>query len=531
MNTRRLSLAGAVVTVAALLGACTATPAPPDPGSDALAYVELLRGENDLAHGSLEVPATSSLPDASAAIAAIRHSGRAAPQLADDTLARLVQRAGDEPAWVAVQLCEATGDDRAAVERILGAEVIASILAIAPGSIDSANDVADRITLETARSCLGVDGDDDLDAATRTALERYAAGNALVGARLLGLYGERGYATPRELVQSSDASRVAAALADEGCTEWVFAHSVATLRLGAVSDGATDDASRSIRDCATSTTVPLTEPASLSYAIAAGLDPEQTALLLDHNADALETWLVVEPRIAEPGDAPIGLGTVSSTRDALALLRLRGVVTEPRWMGEGVVAASGGDIEPADRIDLLHLCVALEVSCDATFVHEATELLTTETASVVDAVLAGGIDDFTAARLLETATSLGPLPAEYCSRNEASALYARAPQVLAVLATVEKACVELLRLTDDGLATAVEDALDDLRPDDALALCLLRSLANGADRQPSTFTLRSRAALERLWIQFDTQNGDGFLHSARPLRVELLTAKADQWLE
>ena len=64
---------------------------------------------------------------------------------------------------------------------------------------------------------------------------------------------------------------------------------------------------------------------------------------------------------------------------------------------------------------------------------------------------------------------------------------------------------------------------------------------NEAERREAAVALRleleaalaagDRAALDRLWLQFDAEHGDGFLQSARPLRVELLTAKADQWLE
>jgi hypothetical protein len=278
-------------------------------------------------------------------------------------------------------------------------------------------------------------------------------------------------------------------------------------------------------------TVPLSEPASLAYAIDAGLTPQQAALLLDHNAAALATWLAVEPRIATAGDLPIGLGTVASTRDALALLRLRGVAETPDWLRDGVIAVSHGELEPADRIDLLHVCAALDVTCDHSFVTDATTLLVTATSTVVDDVLSGRLDDYSGARLIETAITLGIFPGEHCARGEAAELYTRAPQLLAVIATVEKECVESLELDDGRLARDVETAFEKLEPDDALALCLLRSLAHGTDRASSTFTSRSRAALDRLWLQFDAEHGDEFLQTARPLRVELLSAKADQWLE
>ncbi|MGV8885932.1 MAG: hypothetical protein ACOH1T_10165 [Microbacteriaceae bacterium] len=541
-----------LLVVTLMVSACTASTPDTTTQSDALSYVNLLRGENDLAHGSLEIPATSTLPALAAAYAALRHAQRTVPNVSVHHLEQLTVRSGEEPIWAAFYLCEATGGDRQTVGTVLGAEALRGLLTFPTVAVRSANDVADRIVAERARACLAPSSSSPsttigmLDRDTRAALDHEAAGNALLGAQLAQLYRAQGDPPPTGIVRARDIARLNAALAADGCTEWALANSAATVLLVGA-----DGTSSGIRECARSTTTDITEPTSLAFALDAGMSPGQTAALLDHNADALSRWIGVEETTTTPGSTPVGLGTVASTRDALVLLRLRGVVTTPRWMVDGVAAASrdprfdnagatyaggsgtggsGTGGSGTELFDLLYLCDAVQAPCDAEFVTETTELLTLG----LDALLASPENGADAARVLEVAIALNEFePAEHnlCRNNSAKELYRSAPQLLAMLATAAKRCVEAFARTDAERATDVERALAELRPDDAVAYCLLRSLAVGATTAQSTFQTRSRRAFDELWLQFDADNGSDYLSTARPVRVELLHAQADQWLE
>ena len=526
MIARRLSPVIAAVVVTLAVSSCTTPPPETTESDEARAYVQLLRGENDLAHASLEIPATSSLPTVASAIAAIRYAQRTPPAVSRQALARLTQRSGEEPSWAAFYLCQATGGDPAVVSGILGAETVEQLRAPPEAAVESVNDVADRVVLESTRRCLG--STTELDAATRGALERHSAGNPLVAARVAELFALVG-AAPAATLGSADVRAVETAIAAEGCTEWTQAASIAVQRLATATP---------LDACARSTTVEIIEPTSLTYAIAAGMPPAQVAALLDHNAAAVERWLSVEATVAHPDGAPLGLGTLASTRDALALLRLRGDASTPEWMSRGVVAASKAERnDPSELLDLLHLCTVLEAPCDDAALAEANRAMRTALDDLLGGELLGGdlpapmTDGAEEARLLETAIALGHEPRGHCTGDTPARLLDDAPQLLAMLATVDKACVQSLDLGDEALAREVERAVVELRPEDALALCLLRSLSTASGHDSSTFPQRARAALDGLWLRFGAEHGPDFLSSARPLRVELLTAKADQWLE
>jgi len=511
-------LSSAVVAIV-MLTACTATTSPPefDRAASALEYVELLRGANDLAHGSLDVPSPSTLPAFAAVASALRHTGRPVPEVSRDALNELSRRSGEDVAWSAFYLCEATGGDPTSVKDTLRAAEVRPV--------DSVNDAADRIITETARHCLGLPTrlrDDDW-----RDLARWSSGNALVGVQLAALARRLEHPTPTALLSAADITSIASAVEADGCSDWVHANSVAARALAEVPSV--------VEDCASNDALVLSDPTVLLYLVAANLDPAQLSRLLDANEGVVERALAAEGSVATPGTTPTGNGTIASSRDAVLYLRLSGVSRVPSWLSHGVLTAIESGLDPGDLIDGLYLCAALELDCPDAFLSRARDA----TRDAIDAAVNESADD--GARAVETAREAALDVPQTCTRDRAESWLAEDPQLLAALAAGEKECVELVELDDATLTSLLTHALDDLRLEDALAYCLLRLLsanarpdgqqATGSQPSNSTFTTTARDGFSALWSRLDAENGGDFLSSARPLRIELAQAKEYQWLD
>ena len=528
MKARHLSPAGiAAVTIAALAG-CTATTAPPefDTATAALEYVELLRGDNDLAHASLEVPSLSTLPTFAAVAEALRYSGRPAPEVSHESLEELTRRSGEDAIWTAYYLCRATGGDTAVVRSMVDVASL-SDATITAAEIDSVNAAAERIVVETVNECLGLDS--AITRAEWQALGQHSAGNALVASQLVALADRHGRAAPPRLLGPSDLADIEAVIARDGCTEWVFANSAAASAI-------TPHLAPSITRCAAQTETPITDATVLFYLVDARLPPHVVAQLLGANPDLVDRALAVDESFATASAPSAGRGTIAATRDALLYLRLRGSERTPDWVATGIREAVAAELPESDIVDALYVCAALELDCGAEFAERARAVVLEVVESGIHTPRLTPADGARIARAVDAAREAGfELPAA-CTRETTSAWFADAPQLLAALAVGEKTCVELLGLdhTDDRddarVLDAVHGAVADLRPEDALAYCLLRVLG-GAGSESDDFEQKARAEFAALWAQLDEHNGEGYLAAARPLRIELAQAKEDQWLE
>lgn len=511
MRTRILAPAGLAVVTITLLAGCTTASAPSelDRAAAALHYVELLRGENDLAHGSLDVPSSSSLPALAAVSAALRQAGQQVPPVSREALEELTRRSGEDAVWATFYLCEATSGD------------IPLIAALVPETswptppIDSVNAAADRIMSESARACLGLPS--LLGASDWRELARQSAGNALVAARLAALARRIGHDVPGDLLAQSDVALIERAVEGDGCTEWVLANSAAAASLVPVP--------AVVETCAASDTVTISDPTVLGYLVAAEVPGPQLARLLAANTTLVDRALAVETSIASPGSRPTGNGTIASSRDAVLLLRLRGSARAPEWLARGVIATTATDLNASDTVDALYLCAALEIHCPGSFLRDAREATL---ARVRDALTE---PDDGSARAVEAAIEARLELPDACTRERAETWLVERPQLLAAFAGSQKECVEILDLDAATLTPLVRDAFDELRLDDALAYCLLHLLAGDARPVSSEFSRAAREGFADLRARLDAENGDDYLASARPLRIELAQAKEDQWLD
>ena len=522
MKIRHLSPAALVVAV---LTACTPTVSTPeiDRAAAALEYVELLRGANDLAHGSLDVPSPSTLPAYAAVTSALRHADLPVPEASRDALVDLTRRSGEDAAWATFYLCAATGGDIPRVTDVVDDKNFGA------GGIDSVNAAADRIIAESARACVGAPAllrDDDW-----SALAQWSSGNALVAVQLAALARRLGHPVPTGLLTSADLTSIAAAVEADGCSDWAHANSVATRSLATAPAAVPTAVPAAIEACAANDAVVLTDPTVLFYLVAADVAPAHLARLLGANEGVVQRALEVEGSRATPGAAPTGLGTIASSRDAVLYLRLSGATRVPDWLPSGVLDAVSGELAPRDSIDALFLCAALELDCPTAFLTRARTL----TRDVIDASLSESSDAPArvngAARAVETAREARLDVPSACTRDRVTAWLADDPQLLAAFAVGEKECVELVALDDATLTPLLRDALDNLRPEDALAYCLVRLLAGSARPDDSDFSTAAHAGFDALWSQIDSENGDDFLAAARPLRIELAHAKESQWLD
>lgn len=530
MKTRHLSPAGVIIVTAVALSACAATTPPPefDRAAAALEYVELLRGENDLAHGSLDVPSSSTLPALAAVSSALRYAGEPVPEVSRESLEELTRRSGEDAAWAAFYLCEATGGDIPLVTTLIPDTEWPT------PAIDSVNAAADRIVAEGARECLGLPS--RLAEADWAALERYASGNALVAVQLAALARGLGHPEPTGLLSAADVASIGSAVRADGCSDWVHANSAAAHALTPTLTSATPE----VDACAADDTVTVTDPTTLLYLVAAEVAPRQLATVLEANAGLVDRALAVDHSVVTAGSAPSGNGTIASSRDALLLLRLSGSARVPDWLGTGMIAAIGpGDgshLAPSDTIDALYVCAALELGCPAAFLLRARSVALDAIDSVLhssdskNTAFENGDAGAVSARAVEAALEAGLELAPACTSSRAALWLNEAPQLLAAFAVSEKECVELLALDDEVLAPLVTRAIDELRPEDALAYCLLRLLADDALPDASAFTTTARDGFDALWQRLDAENGDDYLATTRPLRIELAHAKETQWL-
>jgi hypothetical protein len=522
---RHLSPAGVIVVAAVVLSACTATTPSPefDHAAAAQDYVELLRGENDLAHGSLDVPSPSTLPAFAAVSSALRYAGEPVSEVSREALEELTRRSGEDAAWAVYYLCEATGGDTLRV-----AELVPDWPepAATGSTIDSINAASDRIITERARECLGLPtllGDSDW-----TSLARYSTGNALVSVQLAALARLLGHPLPTDLLSAADISTIETAIESDGCSDWVHANSAAARSLVPELVAAAP----AVDSCASDDAVTITDPTTLLYLVAAEARPAHLATVLEANSRVVERALQVDGSVATTGSTPTGNGTIASSRDAVLFLRLSGSSRVPAWIGEGVVSAlqpdDGAALGASDAVDALYVCAALELECPPDFLTRAHRVAL---GLIADAANAGAGDGSAAARAVEAAREAQIDLAPACTLERARLWLDGAPQLLAAFAVSEKECVELLALDDDTLTPLVAGAIDDLRLEDALAYCLLRLLANDASPHESTFTTTARDGFDALWRRLDEENGDGYLATARPLRIELAQAKENQWLD
>jgi len=522
--------AGAVPAIAALtaalIGLTGCTPPEDDQNdmmADAYEYVDSLRGVNDLAHSSLELPAAATLAGVAAVSMSQRYVG-AEPELIDDVeLRRLADRSPEDTPAVFSQLCEISSGDAQKARDALSVDDEAVVDALSAKDLPSIDDEDAAVLAADVLSALACR--DGVHTAAvpqdiRDRLQQSVESLPLPFTSLQhqGLLSD----TSSPMVAPEDIEQLEAEIAAEGCTQWRQAWATAASRATTLPD--------TILHCAENTTTTLDDPTVLYYFVSARMPRDVLSALLQRNAAAVSDWTRVDATFNTGSDEPTGLGTVAATRDAVALLKLEGIETPPAWIREGLAAASRGDAlawaDASSASDFLYLCVSLPGACPASMLDEVR---TTVTAGIEGMSTSAPGDDLSTARILEAA-AVAELELPGCTPEMADDWAENAPMSLAMLAMSQKECWETLSLSKQDFIDAASSAMQTMQYQSAAGYMILHALGTDGSGDSEMRDAVS-ASLDDLIASIDESEGAGYVSKARPLPLELLNARIENWTE
>ncbi|TXK18816.1 hypothetical protein [Homoserinibacter sp. GY 40078] len=517
---RRWAAALATLTAAALVVGCSGEVDQTQPtmsADEARAYVAQLRAADDLVHASLEHPPAASLAGLSAIAVAQRYAEVEVVTIDDTDLERLSARAIEDAVATYAQLCEIVGGEADRAARALPTSsrgAIDSLSWASVGRIGNENEAALAADIVAAIRCR--DGESvAVPQSLREQLWDATRDHSLpfVAMRAQGVI-------PADAVPNlSDdlVEDIAQSLRESGCDEWVQVYANIVR-----SAGRADDA---LAQCAGESPI-VSDPTVLRYLAASGASRSVVARVLAANAASIESWSTARATFSEVGDSPVGAGTLASARDAVALLAVTGAGQPPEWLRAGVggaVAAAGEVSDGPLTSDIVFLCARLTGVCPRDVDSAARERVR---AAMADLDLTQG-DDLTTAHMIEAATEAG-IEVPDCDASDVDAWFAAAPLAFATLAVAADGCAEALNLTDDEYLARGIAALEGERYGSALGYVMMRSLANDPRPDPD-FRAAMVEALDELVARIDAAEGDRYVERARPLALELLRARIENW--
>ena len=455
-----------------------------DRGAAVTAYLEALRGDNDLVRGSLEIPPQASLATLSAAITGFRQAGLPVPVVSDDDLRELANRSPEPDEAVVAQVCAVVDGDRARVARVLAPEVESTAVAI---SEVSSVDVVDLNSAVTAADwvltadCMGFSTDKELDELRGRILD----------------------------VVTADAG-VLATLNGQGL--WEGDSDLPPVEAPEIEPPDL-----------------LAQPRDLLSVVGSDLSREELRSYVDRHSEVTARWVSVESSYLEPGTrGGAGTGTIANARDAVSLSLIAGDGSVPAWLADGVQVAlketAPEDLAVMDAHgDVAVLCDAVAGACGTEQRDAALERLRDSVARV------GDIPDSDAqtARILEAGQRF-ELSAGPCDAQTAERWLASAPAALGARAAQEKTCWELLEVSMQELDRAAVTAIDADDPVSAVGILQLRAL-KFPDPPPVSLGEDVDAALARLQERLDASEGESWTERARPLSFELIREELRQW--
>lgn len=513
---RRLAPAGLAVALVLGLAVAGCTPGTSHRTvTDMPAYAAVLRGENDLAHGSAEIPPSASLDRAAHALAVSRIVGQDLGQLADDEWRELIVRSGEDTLWAGYYLCLAgVAGPQTSVERfrsLTGADfprdAVAAALADTSGT---ANSVLEMLVADRVNTCL------DLGVARPRQVSINEADALTIKARLQLWGSATGVSTSVGLAagELDNAKRI---LTADGCSDWnqTLAYAVRQFE--------PDSADPGVKACAQSRVMPDADPAAVHTSLELGMPIQLAAEVV--RAHRFDRYLDTAWRPASSGQEPVGLGTIQNSVALVGLLRVTGNPV-PGWLkagADGQVASLDDALSELDP-QLALLCVLVEADCRSV----AKQWLRSQS-DPVTRVLEGRVEDAVAAATIQALIEAEERPDVLrCPIGQVDALYERAPQTLAQLATIDKLCWESLVVSAEQVSSRISSAIRSGAFEDAGALMLIASL-KWAPEQIEPLKQSARAEIAGLSAEIELEHGGGYLAETKPLPFVLLEESIENW--
>ncbi len=520
---RATALVTILIAVVVLTASCTGEDDAPDNPTRALEYAELLRASNNLAHGSLEIPASATLPKLSAVARIYRAIGSSPVVVGDADLGRLVRQSSEPPLWKLQSLCDIQPDIGVSLGEFLSDEESAEMRDLvlpAAVTITTADSVAEFLTIVGVSRCVG--SKLDVTEAQKTAILDAARSYPLVAAQAVTSLNIDASET-EPLVTGDNIEDLAGRIVENGCTDWAMTESLAIILLS--KQGLTEAGDlHDIEECAQSSAIAVDDVESLPMAVQFGLPVDTARGIVRDNQPLLDQLVRLTSTFATEPGRPVGQGSVAATRGLVQYLRLNDVTSFPQWIRDGVLSATRSEQSDADSVDLLHLCESLNIACGDAFIQKATAALS-QSIGTIDFTPA---QDEGAARMVETALLVGLEIPVTCERSSRELWFDQAPQTLAVLASADKMCADTGMYSEEELRAGVSASLDELDPQRALAFVYLHMLSDPSASDPD-FAEYCDERFGSLWTSLSESEGSDYLAQARPLSVELVKAKINNW--
>jgi hypothetical protein len=498
----------AVVT-GIFLGACTTA----DESVEYLSYAESLRGTNDLAHASLEVPALADLRSYASVSMAQRYVGQAPDEIALDDLKVVASRfAATETERLAL-VCDAVANNTETVREVVADADSISYIIDEPVAAESLEAIA---AAARAAKCLGKTftlSSDQVAQVSLLAAEHPDFAVSLVAAGVVD--------SPAIVDHDEFAATVAAlesGLQADGCDEDSQAQVAAAMALGAT-------VSSVAQACAEADSTSFSAPFALRTLVDAGVSSELITRLLAANEYVVKTWTATTATAASDWGVPVGLGTLSSTRDLVELLELEGIPL-PAWISSGTQGAldalEAGVLDATEMQDgdLLFLCRAAELKCPESVGEAVSEQLAGLPVSHAGFTFE---QDNAGARLMFSAIGASIPLGIQCSSDLVSEWYANSPAMLWALTAEDPDCLDYLAVTNAELEKRILEVLGQGDAQQAIAYARIRDyIESEPPEDEASFQAEVQRVFQGITDSLDAQLGTGYIQKYRPLDVELL---------
>lgn len=480
-------------------------------------YVNSLRGENDLAHGSLIVPPMATLSDLVATLAAEDYSGSPPTSYSTEELSGLVGRTGGDAAELTALVCQIPGITHSQIKALIPE---ANSLPATLPDVSGVDDMPDLLAVWRSADCLG--NHPSMSAADRLSIEKAIAQSPLIALSAL----DAGIVESENVLSASGRTNLLRDLDHEvtadGCDEEALEVANALAALGA-------ELTPVLQRCAATPDLVLSRSSSLNTLRMAHVKPSQVASLLKANRERVHEWTMVRESLLQDWPSPVGFGTLEATRDAVALLTLTDNAI-PTWIGDGVALAltaySTGELVPVESQgpDLLYLCATVIDQCPAdlqTLVEGTATRLDTKSIPNNDATVARLFDALTAADLALPVT---------CTPELAHRWAMDAPLTLVALSATQDDCVTMSGVTEQEFAARALESLQDGKVDESIAYSRLRKQLVPVVRDDEQYE-RMAAEWARLVEKLRKADTDEYLEKGQPLSFVLRRAELFDALE
>lgn len=481
--------------------------------SDLAGYAAALRAADNLAHSTTEVPPGANLRGTAYALAVSRKLNLGYGGPSPSQWKALIGSSGENELWSAYYLClggafsaPPTAEEFRAIAGFeIPAQQIQKQLRDAAISPDAA---MQWIAADEAGRCLSV------AAARRPPLLQ--GGDAVIPVALINQWvADKGVG---KLSRPSKRGMVLArvALTASSCTGWDQALAWAFLKFES------EARTSSVRQCAMNRNANEPDPAALYVSMELGMPVETVRTLAARWA--LEGYTRYEWRPVQPGDQPMGNGTIQGSLQLANLFRMSGV-SPPSWLALGAERAAERESSrdgQGGSAGLPLLCVETQADCGALVSTWKRSHATIERLIDWDSDL----ESMEGVRIyMETEPEKSDLN---CSGLDVDRLYSELPQTFGALAELDKACWQRLSVDSAALDRRLVDVVSRGQYEDAEALMMYASLS-----RPVAEVKEMKVRVSNVWqgtlATIEEQRGSHYLHDVAPLRLVLFDAHLKEW--